>query len=92
MSPFRESFITYREIEARPITTALPRIWSREGDPNKNVFYAIGIGDVTIKVPNDATTSMILLHDVLHAPDLVLTVVSIGLIVQVGYTVEFDQD
>jgi hypothetical protein len=81
MSPFRESFITYRQIEARPITAA-----------NKNVFHAIGIGDVIIKVPNGATTSMILLRDVLHAPDLALTLVSIGRIVQVGYSAEFNQD
>jgi hypothetical protein len=32
------------------------------------------------------------LCDVLQAPDLALTVVSIGRIVQVGYSVEFDQD
>ena len=81
MSPFRKSFITYREIEARPITAA-----------NKNVFHAIGIGDVIIKVPNGATSSTILLRDVLHAPDLALTVVSIGRIVQAGYSVEFNQD
>jgi hypothetical protein len=81
MSLFCESFITYRQIEARPITAA-----------NKNVFHAIGIGDVIIKVPNGATTSTILLRNVLHAPDLALTVVSIGWIVQVGYSVEFNQD
>ena len=34
--------------------------------------------------------SMILLRDVLHAPDLTLTVVLIGRIVQVGYSVEFN--
>lgn len=36
--------------------------------------------------------STILLRDVLHVPDLTLTVVSISQIVQVGYSVEFDQD
>ena len=76
MFPSRESFITYRKIEARPITAA-----------NKNIFHVIGIGDVIIKVPNGATRSTILLCDVLHAPDLALTVVSIGRIVQVGYSV-----
>ena len=81
MFPSRESFITYRKIEARLITAA-----------NKNIFHAIGIGDVIIKVPNGATRSTILLCDVLHAPDLALTVVSIGRIVQVSYSVEFDQD
>ena len=79
MSPFRTSFVTYRSIEARPITAA-----------NKNVFHAIGIGDLIIKVPNGAKTSKILLRDAFHAPDLALTIVSVGRILDAGYSVEFD--
>jgi hypothetical protein len=50
MFPFRTSFVTYQSIEARPITAA-----------NKNVFHAIGIRDLMIKVPNGAKSSRILL-------------------------------
>jgi hypothetical protein len=80
MSPHRKSFVTYRSINARPITAA-----------NNQTFNAIGMGDLQIDVPNGATSSRVILKDTLHAPDLGLTVVSIGRIVQAGYSVEFDQ-
>jgi hypothetical protein len=79
MSPFRTSFVTYQSIEARPITAA-----------NKNVFHAIGIGDFMIKVPNGTKTTKILLCDAFNAPDLALTIVSVGRILDAGYSVEFD--
>ncbi|KAI0043512.1 hypothetical protein FA95DRAFT_1498499, partial [Auriscalpium vulgare] len=41
MSPFRHRFTTYRAIDPRPITAA-----------DKRVFYAIGVGDLSIDVPN----------------------------------------
>ena len=81
MSPFRTSFVTYRSIKARPITAA-----------NKNVFNAIGIGDLIIKVPNGAMTSKILLRDAYHAPDLALMIVSVGRILDAGYSVDFDMN
>ena len=80
MSPFRKSFTTYRKIDARPITAA-----------NNQVFHAIGMGDLSIDVPNGESSTKVLLRDVLHAPDLGLTVVSIGRIVKAGFSVEFDQ-
>jgi hypothetical protein len=76
MSPFRKQFVTYRKIDARPITAA-----------NNKVFHAVGMGDIQIEVPNGATSSKVLLKNALHAPDLCLTVVSIGRIVKAGYTV-----
>ena len=78
MSPFHKSFVTFQPIEAHPITTA-----------NNKVFHAIGMGDLQIHVPNGTTLSQILLKDTLYAPDLCLTVVSIGHIVKAGYTVQF---
>jgi hypothetical protein len=78
MSPFRKQFVTYRPIDARPITAA-----------NNKVFHAIGMGDLQIEVPNGATSNKVLLKDTLHAPDLCLTVVSIGRIVKAGFTVQF---
>jgi hypothetical protein len=43
-----------------------------------------------IKVPNGAKTSKILLCDAFHAPDLALMIVSVGRILNAGYSVEFD--
>jgi transposase InsO family protein len=79
MSPFRERFVTYRDIPARPITAA-----------NNRAFYAVGMGDLEIDVPNGASSTKVLLCDALYAPDLGLTVVSIGRIVKAGCTVEFE--
>ncbi len=78
MSPFRECFVTYQDIPACPITAA-----------NNRVFYAVGAGDLKVQVPNGAASTKVLLRDVLHAPDMGLMVVSIGHIVQAGYTVQF---
>jgi hypothetical protein len=80
MSPDRKSFVNYRSIAARPITAA-----------NKQTFHAVGMGDLPIDVPNGASSTRVVLRDVLHAPDLGLTVVSIGRIIQAGCSVEFDE-
>ena len=79
MSPYREQFVTYRDIPARPITAA-----------NNCVFYAVGAGDLQIQVPNGASSNKILLRDALYAPDMGLTVVSIGRIVKAGCSVQFE--
>jgi hypothetical protein len=49
------------------------------------------MGDLLIEVPNGKSSSKIVLCNVLYAPDLGLTIVSIGHIVKAGYTVEFNQ-
>src|SRR5258708_945061 len=81
MSQHRKHFVTYETIPARPITAA-----------NNKVFHAIGMGDLEVKLPNGDKSSKALLKDVLHAPDMTLTVVSIGRIMKAGYNVEFDED
>jgi hypothetical protein len=48
------------------------------------------VGDLEIDVLNGASLSKVLLHDALYAPDMGLTVVSIGCIVKVGCTVQFE--
>lgn len=48
------------------------------------------MGDLEINVPNGTPLTKVLLHDALYAPDLGLTVVSIGSIVKAGCTVEFE--
>ena len=81
ISPFRHRFLTYRPINPRPITAA-----------DKRIFYAIGSGDLQIQVPNGASTTPIVLRDALHAPDIGVTVVSIGRIAKAGYRVLFRDD
>jgi hypothetical protein len=43
-----------------------------------------------IQVPNGASTTPIILWDALHAPDIGLTVVSIGRIAKAGHVVSFE--
>jgi Pol polyprotein len=81
MSPHCKHFVTYKLIPAYPITTA-----------NNKVFHAIGMGDLEVKLPNGDKSSRVLLKDVLHAPDMTLTVISIGCIMKARYNVEFDED
>ena len=78
MSPFRDHFTSYKEISLCVITAA-----------DKRVFYAIGTGDLKIEVPNGESLTPILLRDVLHAPDMGITIVSISHIAKAGYVVTF---
>ena len=78
MSPFRHRFLNYRSTAPRAITAA-----------NKRIFYAIGTGDLQIDVPNGNTTTPVLLKDTLHAPDMALTIISIGRITETGNSVIF---
>ncbi len=80
ISPFWHRFITYQPITPQPISAA-----------DNRVFYAIGTGTLQIKVPNGPSPAMpILLRKALYAPDIGVTVVSIGRIAKAGYTVFFD--
>ena len=79
MSPFWDQFITYQQTSPRPILAA-----------NKQVFYAVGTGDFRIQVPNGVNLTPIVLWDALHAPEMGLTVVSVGRIANAGYSVAFE--
>jgi hypothetical protein len=80
MSPFRHQFITYHPIPPHPIMAA-----------DKRLFFAKGIGDVRIKVPNgESSFTPVILCDALHAPEMALTVVSIGRIAKAGMSVSFE--
>ena len=80
MSPFGERFANYRTIPPRAITSA-----------DKRVFYAVGMGDLRIEVPNGESSTPIMLKDVLHAPDMGVTIVSINRITKAGYSLLFDE-
>ena len=78
MSPYRDHFKNYVAIALKSITAA-----------DKCHFQAIGRGDLHIKIPNGHGTTTILLKDVLHCPEMGLTLVSIGKITAAGYKVIF---
>ncbi len=81
MSPFQHHFVSYHSIDPRPITAA-----------DKQVFYAVGLGDLQIEVPNGESSSSVILKDVLHTPDMALTIVSISRITKTGCAVSFEGD
>jgi hypothetical protein len=58
---------------------------------NKQYFQAIGKEDLQIKIPNSSITTTILLKNVLHCPDMGLTLVSIGKITNAAYKVIFQE-
>jgi hypothetical protein len=78
MSPDRDRFLTYREIPPKPISGA-----------NQQKFYAIGTGDIRVSVPNRGKKSTIRLTEVLHAPKIGVTLISIGRIDEAGYSCLF---
>src|SRR6202522_895751 len=82
MSGFHHRFVNLIEIEPKPITTA-----------DKRMFSATGRGDMYIYLPNkDLPPSKILLKDVLYAPSMAVTLVSISHIAAAGATVIFAGD
>ena len=76
ISPFQHCFTNLQVIPPRPITAA-----------NKGVFYASGIGNLKIDIPNGTEVSPITLKDVLYAPDISMTVIAICKIEDMGYSV-----
>ena len=77
MSGFRHRFLNFVEIVPKPISTA-----------DKQTFSAMGKGDMYINIPNgDLPPSKILLKDVLYAPTMAVTLVSISRITAAGSTV-----
>ena len=79
MSPFRSQFISFRPIPPHPILAA-----------DKRYFYAEGMGDLRIRVPNGESFTPIILRDTLYAPSMALTVVSISRIAKSGMKVAFE--
>lgn len=78
MSPYRDSFVSFTEIQPRTLQAA-----------NQKSFTAKGIGDVVISVPNGDKSTKMRLVNVLFAPDLAFTLISIGKIDDAGYLALF---
>jgi hypothetical protein len=79
MSPSHECFITYQCIKPIPIKAA-----------NKGMFYAIGTGDLRVEVPDGESSTSITLKDILYAPNLSNTVISVNRISLAGYSITFE--
>ena len=80
ISPYRERFIKFRELNpARAITAA-----------NGEQFMATGEGDVEIRVPNGTTTQLLTLRDVLYSPAVAFALVSIKRADEGGFTTIFE--
>ena len=81
MSPFRDRFINFTEIAPKSISAA-----------DQTSFKAVGKGDMYIELPNESATTKILLKDVLYAPSMALTLVSVSQIAAAGYTALFRKE
>ena len=78
MLSYRDHFLNFKSIVPKAITAA-----------DKHTFEAIGKGDLTILIPNGSSTACILLCDVLYAPKMGITLVSIGKLDVAGYAALF---
>src|SRR5277367_5895764 len=67
MSPFKQKSINFVSIQKKVLTAA-----------DGGTFEAIGKGDMHITIPNNKTTTRILLKDVLYAPQMGIMLVSIS--------------
>ena len=79
ITPFCHQFLKYQSIEPCPIYAA-----------DKQNLFAIGAGKMKIGVPKYGEITLITLTDMLHTPDITLTVISIHCITRAGYLVSFE--
>jgi hypothetical protein len=78
--PDRTKFATYHSISPRPMTSA----------DGRN-FYANGEGDVPIEIPREGGPVCITLHNVLHAAEMPIGLVSVSAMARSGYKANFDE-
>ncbi len=82
MTPSRHRLMNYTAIKPRGIMAA-----------DKKKFEALGKGDMHITIPNGKNqTTKVLVKDVLHAPNLGVTLLSVGRITQAGYSLDFKDE
>ena len=78
MSPYKHNFINFIPIQTKILTTA-----------DGGCFEATGKGDMCVSMPVGKSTTTILLKDVLYAPKMGVTLISIGKIDAAGYVALF---
>jgi len=75
ISPYRDNFITYQKLD--------PLLYLNAA--NCQQFPAIGAGKIVVSVPNGDGHSSLTLDDVLHAPSVGYTLVSLGALDRLGH-------
>ena len=78
MTPDRHRLRNFKHIPDRPISAA-----------NQELFSATGIGEMTVRIPNGQDYTDVTLRDVLYAPKMGITLISVGRIDEAGYTATF---
>ena len=82
LSPYRKDFTTYRTLE--------PPLYLNAA--NKQQFPAVGMGSMVIHMPLGAASSEITLKNVLYAPTVGYTLVSLGALDLLGYHMSIDAE
>ena len=75
MSPYTDAFTDFEFITPKPISAA-----------NNQTFKAIGKGNLRVKIPNGENFTTLTLRDVLYAPSVAFTLISLSRVDKVGYT------
>jgi hypothetical protein len=75
ISPYKDDFVTYSLLPAPVLLNTA----------NKQCFPAIGTGTLRIYIPNEDLVSKLILDNVLHAPAVSYTLVSLGMLDDLGY-------
>ena len=78
MSSYHNQFIDYKAIIPKSITTV-----------DNHTFQAISKGDLMISIPNSKSVTCICLKDVLYAPKMSITLISISKLNVAGFAVLF---
>jgi hypothetical protein len=78
ISPFKELFDTLSTIPPKTFMAA-----------NKQLFNAVGIGEMIIEIPNSIDVSKLHLTEVLYSPEVGYTLVSIGCLDELSYSATF---
>ena len=75
MSPYIEAFTNFEFIEPKPISAA-----------DNRTFEAVGKGSIQIKIPNGDDSTIVTLRDVLYAPTIGFTLISLSRADKAGYS------
>jgi hypothetical protein len=75
ISPYKRDFTTYQELDEPLYLNAA----------NKQRCLAVGAGSMVMRAPNGQGSSELTLDDVLHAPSVGYTLVSLGALDDLGY-------
>jgi hypothetical protein len=75
MSPYIEAFTDFEFIKPKPISTI-----------DNRIFEAVGKGNIHVKIPNGNKFTSVTLREVLYAPDLAFTLISLNRADEAGCT------